>query len=69
MAYFNLISKQKIYRIFGIELRLKKKEKEGFSLFSKGAGANGKLVQFSAEYVAQRVFVHILRAWESGAVE
>uniref|UniRef100_A0A914HUE8 Cadherin domain-containing protein n=1 Tax=Globodera rostochiensis TaxID=31243 RepID=A0A914HUE8_GLORO len=54
---------------FGIELRLKKKEKEGFSLFSKGAGANGKLVQFSAEYVAQRVFVHILRAWESGAVE
>uniref|UniRef100_A0A914HUN4 Vacuolar protein sorting-associated protein 13 DH-like domain-containing protein n=1 Tax=Globodera rostochiensis TaxID=31243 RepID=A0A914HUN4_GLORO len=53
---------------FGIELRLKK-EKEGFSLFSKVAGANGKLVQFSAEHVAQRVFDCILRAWESGAIE
>uniref|UniRef100_A0A183CNG1 TetR/AcrR family transcriptional regulator n=1 Tax=Globodera pallida TaxID=36090 RepID=A0A183CNG1_GLOPA len=32
-------------------------------------GCNGKLVQFSAEHVAQRVFDYILRAWESGAVE
>uniref|UniRef100_A0A183CII1 SHR-BD domain-containing protein n=1 Tax=Globodera pallida TaxID=36090 RepID=A0A183CII1_GLOPA len=54
---------------FGIELRLKKKKKEGFSLFSKGAGANGKLVQFSAEDVAQRVFDAMLRAWESSAEE
>uniref|UniRef100_A0A914HHN5 Vacuolar protein sorting-associated protein 13A n=1 Tax=Globodera rostochiensis TaxID=31243 RepID=A0A914HHN5_GLORO len=54
---------------FGIELRLTKKKKEGFSLCSKGAGANRKLVQFSAEDVAQRVFDYIVRAWESGAEE
>ncbi|KAL3106032.1 hypothetical protein niasHT_022213 [Heterodera trifolii] len=54
---------------FGIELRLKK-EKRGFSFFSsKDANVKGKIVQFGAEHVAQRVFEHILRAWEYGVAD
>uniref|UniRef100_A0A183CS95 Creatinase_N domain-containing protein n=1 Tax=Globodera pallida TaxID=36090 RepID=A0A183CS95_GLOPA len=46
-----------------------KEERRLFSLFSKCAGANVKLVKFSAEDIAQRVFDHMLRAWKSGAEE
>ncbi|KAL3081088.1 hypothetical protein niasHT_037556 [Heterodera trifolii] len=54
---------------FGIKLRLKK-EKKGFSFFSsKDANVKGKIVQFGAERVAQRVFEHILRAWKYGVAD